>query len=332
MNKIDLSELEQRLVRELRSWFGERRERLRDKDKTIGLSCTGLLVIERLRTVFPLREEHFLSEGRGQVRGLSGRGASKILERLEGWEPRFLGTEAGRTSRGTPEAARLLADRLNATLEAHWAGLSDEEHSHLIEAMQLWLAKNPILEYFSREGLDVELDVHRPLASNVARILSAAKRRKQDGAVAQHLVGAKLALRFPALNVPNHSVSTADAPSNRPGDFLIESTAFHVTVVPSIQVMEKCKRNLRQRYRVVLLVPDDWIPGAQRMAKETKIDGKVWITSVENFVGQNIEELGEFGEDGLRQQLRRLLEVYNRRVEAVEADRSLLIQIPRSLL
>jgi hypothetical protein len=42
----------------------------------------------------------------------------------------------------------------------------------------------------------------------------------KDGPVAQYLVGAKLALRFPTEKIGNESYSTADVQLNRPGDFL----------------------------------------------------------------------------------------------------------------
>ena len=58
---------------------------------------------------------------------------------------------------------------------------------------------------------------------------------------------------------------------------------------------------------------------------------RVGVVSIESFVGQNIEELGGFGRGGLAEGFRALLDKYNERVEAVEADRSLLIRLPANL-
>jgi hypothetical protein len=52
---------------------------------------------------------------------------------------------------------------------------------------------------------------------------------------------------------------------------------------------------------------------------------------MESFIATNIDELSEFDGEKLVSGLRRLLETYNRRVDEVELDKSLLIEIPRNL-
>jgi hypothetical protein len=56
------------------------------------------------------------------------------------------------------------------------------------------------------------------------------------------------------------------------------------------------------------------------------------VESIESFVAQNIFELSEFSSDLLPSQFRRLLEIYNQRVNAVEIDKSMLIQTPANLV
>jgi hypothetical protein len=58
---------------------------------------------------------------------------------------------------------------------------------------------------------------------------------------------------------------------------------------------------------------------------------KVGVLSIEAFVGQNVEEMGEFSKGTIAARLRRVLEVYNERVAAAETDRALLIEIPLNL-
>lgn len=60
--------------------------------------------------------------------------------------------------------------------------------------------------------------------------------------------------------------------------------------------------------------------------------GLVAVESIESFVGQNVEELSVFTKNGLVDGIGRLLQTYNRRVQEVEADKSMLIEIPRNLL
>ena len=149
--------------------------------------------------------------------------------------------------------------------------------------------------------------------------------------VAQYLVGAKLALRFPHLTVENFSFSTADAQLSRPGDFFLGDTTFHVTIAPSAAVFEKCLANLGQGYRVYLLVPERALIGARQNA-DAMMSEKIAVEGIESFVGNNVEELSEFSKDKLRDGFKRLFDKYNQRVDAVKDDKSLLLEIPHNLL
>jgi hypothetical protein len=57
----------------------------------------------------------------------------------------------------------------------------------------------------------------------------------------------------------------------------------------------------------------------------------VSIESIESFVSQNLEELAAFLGDMRKAEIRLLLETYNRRVDAVENDKAMLIEIPQNL-
>jgi hypothetical protein len=144
------------------------------------------------------------------------------------------------------------------------------------------------------------------------------------------LVGAKLQLRFPKESIENKSYSTADVRLGRAGDFSVGSTAFHVTISPMPMLYERCRRNVVEGLRVYLLVPDTYLAGARQNA-EIASPGKIAVESIESFIGQNIEELSQFSSDMLPHQFLRLLEIYNERVNIVEVDKSMLIQIPAPL-
>jgi Domain of unknown function (DUF4928) len=196
--------------------------------------------------------------------------------------------------------------------------------------LQGWLAEKA-KEYFNRQTIAVEINLERPGCLIVGDILAVANVRKQAGQVAQHLVGAKLALRYPKRIIENHSFTTADAPTGRGGDFLISDTIFHITMVPMPPVIEKCGVNVRNGYRSILLVPKSKTLAAREMAETAELHDKIGIFSIESFVGQNIEEISEFSKSKLASEFRALLEKYNERVAAVETDRSLLIDIPENL-
>lgn len=50
----------------------------------------------------------------------------------------------------------------------------------------------------------------------------------------------------------------------------------------------------------MLLVTERKIEAARQMAELSGHGDKIGISSLEQFVGQNIEEIGEFGKDALR--------------------------------
>lgn len=305
----------------LEEWFNSYKPSPGEEPNTYVI-CAGLAVLEKMRDSFPLERTDYMTPG-NQVK-TSGSVIRSILER-KGEDRRFT-SEGGRTTRGTVPAAEGIVERLNEIEPL--ADLSDEERLQVIDGLQVWLVER-VKDYFGRQRIEVEVNLNRPSPQIVGEILKAAGLKA--GAVAQHLVGAKLAVRFPDLDVENFSYTTADQQLGRPGDFVVGDTAFHVTVSPMPAVLEKCKDNLRDGYRPLLLVPTSRMQAARQMAESIEAQDDIGIMAIESFVGQNIEELGGFGKTNLAKNFRELLEKYNERVENVETDRSLLIQPPANL-
>jgi hypothetical protein len=182
-----------------------------------------------------------------------------------------------------------------------------------------------------RQHIKFVYEVKNTTRQCVKDILAVARQTAKEGPVAQYLIGAKLQLRFPNKQIENKSYSTADEQQNRPGDFFVGTTAFHVTIAPMPAVFEKCQRNSENGLRPFLLVPEGLLQGARQNAG-LKPSVPIEVESIESFVAQNIFELSEFSSDLLPAQFRRLLEVYNERVNAVEIDKSMLIETPANLL
>ena len=284
--------------------------------------CAGLAVLERMRGAYPLAKSDYVTPG-NQVR-TSGSLIQSIIRRF-GEERRFT-REGGRTTRATVPAAEGLVARLNSVESL--AALTKNQRSQVIDKLQGWLVER-VRDYLDQQAIELELNLSKPSPLIVADILAAAEYKA--GAVAQHLVGAKLAVRYPGLEIDNFSYTTADQQLGRPGDFVVGDTVFHVTVSPMPAVLDKCLQNLRNGYRSLLLVPDTRLQAARQMADAIDVQDRVGIVSIELFVGQNIEELGEFGQSSLAVGFRNLLAKYNERVAIVEADRSLLINTPVNL-
>ncbi len=289
-----------------------------------GTIAAALVVLERLREDYRLKIEAHTAQGGAQLSGASGQAVKKILARFG--ETRPFAKEGGRTNRGGPGDIKKM---LQALKKANLEKLAAERRNEILNEMQRFLV-GKVVEFHNRERIKMVYDPSKSTWQNIQGLLSAARETGKEGPVAQHLVGAKLQLRFPDIAVGNESYSTADEQLGRPGDFYIGDTAFHVTVAPMGPVYEKCKDNLENGYRVYLLVPERAVTGARQNA-ELMVPGRIAVESIESFVGQNIEELSFFTRDKLKNGFRRLLETYNDRVDAAETDKSMLVEIPRNL-
>lgn len=288
---------------------------------TIG---AALVVLDRLRDDCNLDLSHHQAKGGAQIKGLSATSVAKILDRFGETRP-FL-KEGGRTNRGGPGDI----EQMLVTLRAHNLDrLTSDKRAEVLTELQQFLV-NRVKDFHNRQRLKVIFDPAKSTWQAVADLLSLAREKGKEGIVAQYLVGAKLALRFPELTIENLSYSTADDQLGRPGDFYLGTTAFHVTVAPMSAVFEKCQKNISEGYRVFLLVPDRAVIGARQNAEAT-VPGRIAVDSIECFVGNNIEELSQFSKDRLSGGMKRLLQEYNRRVDKVETDKSLLIAVPKNL-
>lgn len=289
-----------------------------------GVIAAALVVLEKMKKTISLDLNDFLAASKGQISGVSATAVQRILAYF-GETRKFL-REGGRTNRGTPKA---INDMLNALRQANIGTMSEVERIESLSAMQRYLVER-IQEYHTRKRIEWVYDPSQSTWQIISVILEAAKTTGKEGPVAQYLVGAKLQLRFPDLEIGNESYSTADVQLGRQGDFFLGKTAFHVTVQPLPGVFDKCRRNLEQGYRSYLLVPDRILQASRQMAESFNVE-HVSVQSIENFVGQNIDEIAEFSSDALSSNLKALLTLYNKRVDATEVDKSFLIELPAQL-
>lgn len=289
-----------------------------------GTISAALVVLERLKGACDLTLEAHRAPGGSQIKGAGGQAVKKILERFG--ELRPFAKEGGRTNRGGPGDIKLLLDALKATGIEFF---SEEQRQVALEELQLFLV-GKVQEFHKKERIKLVYDASKTTWQTVQALLALAKENGKEGPVAQHLVGAKLELRFPNITIGAESYSTADDQLGRPGDFCIGDTSFHVTVAPMPALYQKCQKNLDDGYRVYLLVPDRTLSGARQNA-DLILPGKIAVESIESFVSQNIEELSDFSKKKLSAGFRRLIETYNRRVQHSETDLSLLVELPKNL-
>lgn len=295
--------------------------------KVRGAIAAALQVLEKLKTNYSLDTRRHLTERKGQVSGISGSALVKILGSFN--EYRVFVKEGGRTNRG---AIGYVDSLLNAMKTARLEDVGPAGRNEIIERLQLFLVDR-VREYHGQQRIKFEFDPSKTGWQNIADLLAKARETQKDGPMAQYLVGAKLALRFPHIEIGNESYSTADDQLDRPGDFYVGDTAFHVTVTPMSGVYDRCRRNIQQGYRVYLLVSDRRFQGTKETISDSDIlKGRVVVESIETFISQNLEEMSLFKADQLTVRFRSLLEKYNDRVDLIETDKSLMIEIPPNLL
>ena len=290
-----------------------------------GAIAAALQVLEKLKTNYSLDLRSHLTGRQGQVSEISGQFLAQVLLQFD--ENRVFLREGGRTNRGVIGYVDSL---LTALVEARLENLPDGKRNEIITALQLFLVEK-IREYHGQQRIEIEYDPSKTTSQTISDLLTKTKETGKDGPVAQYLVGAKLALRFPDRKIGNESYSTADGQLDRPGDFYVGDTAFHVTVTPGTKVIERCRENLQNGLRVYLLVPLAKVEAARQLV-ELERPGRISVESIETFVGQNLDELSTFTADGLLTGFKRLVDMYNRRVEAVETNKSLKIKLPKNLL
>ena len=289
-----------------------------------GTIAGALAFLERLRTIPDLDIGMHTAPGGSQISGVGGSAVKRILSRYG--ENRMFSREGGRTNRGLPGAIGQLLEILAAS---EFGELSQKQRAAEIEKMQVFLV-GQVRRWHGTQRLAPKFDPNRPIWYFVTDLLEMARDRGADGPVAEYIVGAKLQLRFPNRQIRNTSYSTADSQPGVFGDFDVEDTVFHVTVAPAAGLFDKCKENLKDGKVVYIVTPFEDVAGAALAVRGRRV-GPVVVTSVEGFVSQNLDELSEFTTVQSKPQLKDLLETYNKRVDMVETDKSLLIKLPNNL-
>lgn len=286
----------------------------------------GLVVSRMLADGLPIDDSRLYSSGKSQVRGLSGKRIAKILE--DHGEKRLFTSEGGRTSRGTVHLANSLRETLNQiNLSEH----DEIDTSYISFTLEDFFTTCVRIDYFDKQRITLEIDPSKPVSTIISNILDVAAERsdKPTGTVLQHLVGAKLQLRFPSVEVGLDKANAADMQTDREGDFQIGNTAFHVTVAPMEKLISRCVENKKAGYRPVILTPENRVQAALQMTENVEMLNLISVQAAETFIGTNVEEIAVFDGDRIREGVARLIRTYNRRIESIEADLSLMIEEPK---
>lgn len=315
----------QQLPEEFLEWYKSLKVVKVNNGPANGSIATALVVLNRLMQDYNLNFDVHVAEGGMQIKGASGAAVGAILKSFN--EERPFAKEGGRTNRGGPSEIKSLLEGLK---KLNFEAFDVKTRNEVLYKMQSFLVER-VKDFHNKQKVKI---IFNPALSTwhiIHDLLILATAEGKAGYIAQHLVGAKLQLRFPTIMVSNESASTADMQTQRPGDFLIGHTAFHITVAPMAAVFEKCKHNISQGYKPFLLVPDNKLIGTRQIAEQTS-EQKIAVESIESFVSQNIDEISFFQKDNLITCIKDLITIYNSRVDEVETDKSLMIELPSNLL
>ncbi len=266
-------------------------------------------------------------------RSIKGHTSNKIklaLSRLgrEDLIPTF-GGEAGRTSTGTKRAGLGIIKIINS-----FTSSVDLDKLQTIGIQVVDRINDLVVEELDKHaelgGIEVPYQQTETIGAFISKLIN--YQVGKPGAVLQHLVGAKLELRFrdaDGLNVVHHKSSTADIQTNRFGDFDISNSVIHVTKSPTQDHFMKAYENAKSGRTTYILIPENKLG---MVSATVDIDplykNKVNVYSIEQFISQNIDELSFFQKEISLCSLNDMLDIYNDLIERYENDNSLKVVIP----
>jgi hypothetical protein len=286
-----------------------------------GPLCVGLTVTRHaVKNGLPIDAASLLTKKGGQVSILGRALVQSIL--LEYGISQVLAEEGGRTSRGSIGNMQIYVEFLN-TLNPDADGLK------ILEA--IWIER--IRAFFAGKPFKLHFDSSQSMRAVIKDLLSQVEKRQKEtqgatlvGTVLQHLTGAKLDVLTEG-NIVHHGANVADEQSGRPGDFLLDDVAIHVTVTPGEAVMRKCRQNLESGLRPIVMSRGRGIQVAEGLAEQAGILDRIDIFDAEQFLAENFYELGKFFKKERELTARRIIEKYNEIVDTHETDPSLKVEI-----
>lgn len=287
-----------------------------------GPLCVALVVTQHARKMgLPLDPDSLLTDAGGQVLGLGKASVQAVLKRHD--ITRVLAAEGGRTSRGSIGNMREYVSFLNGLAVAGTLDLD------AVEAF--WIER--VHEFFAGKPFKIRLDSSRSLRTLVRDVIAQAEDRQRNspgmqyaGAVLQHLVGAKLDCALGEGMFEHNSFSTSDAQSGRAGDFFIGDVAFHVTTAPGEAVVERCRDNINDGFRPIIVTTQRGLTAAEVLSENAGLGERIDVFEVEQFVALNLYEIGKFAAEGRRVAVGDLVTRYNEIVDEFETDPSLKIE------
>ena len=286
-----------------------------------GALCVGLVVTRHaIENGLPIDPNSLRTPGQGQVSLLGRSAVQKILG--EHGITRTLAAEGGRTSRGS------LGRMISYVQFLNFSGWTTDE----LRAVEDWWVGKVEL-FFNAKPLSFKIDESKSIRAAIRDLIAQAEKRQKEamgsrivGTIIQHLVGAKLSVLL-GTTMEMHGASVADEVSDRDGDFSLGDVVIHVTTAPGELLIEKCKRNLDDGLKPLIITTYRNVAVAEAIATNNGVGDRIEFFDVEQFIAGNIYELGKFDNGGRRATTDAIISKYNELVGSLETDSSLLISV-----
>lgn len=141
----------------------------------------------------------------------------------------------------------------------------------------------------------------------------------------EHLVGAKLQIAHPEMKIEHRRFVAAKTKGQRQESFRLGHTAIHVDPAPNEGLIKKCRDNLAEGLRPLILTSQDGIGGVNALSKLSDMDDKVEVMEIVQFLVANLYARNSFREADRMGQLHDLVNAYNLIVEQTETNPGLKI-------
>ena len=302
-----------------------------------GNVAVSLLVTEHARqSGLPLDADRLVTDSGTSVKGAGVASTQRVLKR-HGITTIFA-RAGGRTNPGSVAHMRRFVSLLN---DLHGEGLADldaiesfwvDRVRDLLAAKPMWFGVDPTVSPRAAKPMRFRVGPTVSLRAAIRDLFSLAVERQHGvvgstvaGAMMQHLVGAQLARAIHPDAIEHRRYSTAGAPTSRKGDFEIGDTVVHVTTSPTGAVIARCRTNLDEGLRPVLITVSKMVEVAACLAEDASMADRIDIFDIEQFVALDLYEWRGFRTADGRRAVEGLVSEYNRIVDEVETDPGLRI-------
>ncbi len=198
-------------------------------------------------------------------------------------------------------------------------GSTEETRIQLIDKAQA-VVGSYLRSMFEEGPLRIKV-IGKTAEAVIGELLKQADKKNKAGDVAQYLVGAKLAIRL-QIEIPVHGANKGDRKSHadkaaRLGDFEIGNSIIEVAIgIPDEKHLQQIEEILdTTHHEIWLLTREDRVASWKNEVSNLfgKRIGRIVVTSVEAFVGQNVTELAGFTAAAKSERIHELIDLYNRR-------------------